>query len=369
VGTLSCHAGLLAWHDFSGDAAALTAARRAADLICRTYLDGTRRVHDAGSHEMNMAVSHVMAELHRRTGEPRYSETCQEIEKDWERAGDYARTGAAGVPFYKTPLPRWESLTTFRRSSSSGPHRRRPLSRRLHQPLAQHPRIRCPELRRVQRREQATGNAFAPTAIETAAPWRGWPEHRHAAACTAILTSPTSWSALRSMARSARRIRRAAGGPTTRRWTATARQRHDIVFQARAGTPELNCCSVNGPRVTGMLADWAVMKDKDGGLVINWHGPMEVTVKDHRSAGHTQVRVRMAIDGRVLWRSTAGRNFASLPHSLVGGGNDRIDRRGCPARNPDLAGYRTHLARDDAITLNFPLTLRAIPAVVSRRGK
>jgi DUF1680 family protein len=24
---------------------------------------------------------------------------------------------------------------------------------------------------------------------------------------------------------------------------------HTIVFQSRAGTPELNCCSVNGPRV------------------------------------------------------------------------------------------------------------------------
>ena len=89
---------------------ALDAVRRAADLICRTYLDGTRRVIDAGSPEMNMAVSHVMAELHRRTGGPRYLELVRQIEKDWERSGDYLRTGLSGVPFYKTPLPRWESL-------------------------------------------------------------------------------------------------------------------------------------------------------------------------------------------------------------------------------------------------------------------
>ena len=36
---------------------------------------------------------------------------------------------------------------------------------------------------------------------------------------------------------------------------------HDIVFQARAGTPELNCCSVNGPRVARDARDWAVMRD------------------------------------------------------------------------------------------------------------
>ena len=28
---------------------------------------------------------------------------------------------------------------------------------------------------------------------------------------------------------------------------------HTIVFQSRAGTPELNCCSVNGPRGLGLL--------------------------------------------------------------------------------------------------------------------
>jgi DUF1680 family protein len=53
---------------------------------------------------------------------------------------------------------------------------------------------------------------------------------------------------------------------------------HSIVFQARAGTPELNCCSVNGPRALGMLTEWAVMADTNG-LVVNWHGPGEYTAK------------------------------------------------------------------------------------------
>jgi DUF1680 family protein len=48
--------------------------------------------------------------------------------------------------------------------------------------------------------------------------------------------------------------------PSGRWWTyntpmdgAREASAHTIVFQARAGTPELNCCSVNGPRVNTVV--------------------------------------------------------------------------------------------------------------------
>ena len=53
---------------------------------------------------------------------------------------------------------------------------------------------------------------------------------------------------------------------------------HDIVFQAFPGSPELNCCSVNGPRGLAMLADWAA--DCFGGDVhLNYYGPCQLEAR------------------------------------------------------------------------------------------
>jgi len=54
---------------------------------------------------------------------------------------------------------------------------------------------------------------------------------------------------------------------------------HTIVFQSRAGTPELNCCSVNGPRALGLLCEWAVMRRLDG-IALNYYGPGEIKTSE-----------------------------------------------------------------------------------------
>ena len=83
--------GLALYHEHTGDHRAMRACRRAADLICTTYLDTRRRVHGAGSHEMNMSVIHGLARLHRTTGAPRYLRMAEEVLRDFDQHGSLGR--------------------------------------------------------------------------------------------------------------------------------------------------------------------------------------------------------------------------------------------------------------------------------------
>ncbi len=266
--------GLLGWSEFANDPAALAGARRIGDLICRTFLGTQKRVFDAGSHEMNMAIVHGLGELHRLTGEARYLEMAREVEKDWERAGDYLRTGLKGLEFFQTPRPRWESLHDLQGLlvlyRITGEERYRAA-------FDHHWR----SILRFDRRngggfssgEQATGNPYSPTAIET---------------CCTIAWMALTLDELRLTgdARAADELElslyNAACGaqhPSGRWWTYNTpmdgvreASAHTIVFQSRAGTPELNCCSVNAPRGLGILTEWTVMAAPDG-LAINGFAP------------------------------------------------------------------------------------------------
>lgn len=265
-----------AWYRATGDQAALDAATKAADFICDTYLDTSRRVFDADSHEMNMAIMHALGILYRETGNERYYRLMKEIEKDWEKApaGDYFRTGVAKVPFYKTPKPRWESLHSMQGLGelyriSGDTQYRDALLHFWHS-------IRENDIHNAgsfSTGEGAIGNPFKPGAIET---------------CCTVAWIAYSVDALRLSADS--KIADAIETATLNtvlgyehpsgRWCTydtpmdgkRPASAHTIVFQSREGTPELNCCSVNGARGLSMIADWGVLDGKEG-LYLNYYGP------------------------------------------------------------------------------------------------
>lgn len=307
-GQYHCMLGLLLWYRETGDRRALAACRRTADYFCHYFLDGGRRVLDAGSEEMNESSAHIFALLYQETGEPRYLELLRAIERDWEVApsGDYVRAALAGQAFYQTPKPRWESLHSIQAiaelSLITGEDRYRQAFEQLWWSIAEFDRHSTGGFSSG---EKATGNPYDPGAIET---------------CCTIAWMALTIDQLRLTGdvRAADELELATWNATLgaqnadgRWWTYNTpmdgerrASAHDIVFQARAGSPELNCCSVNGPRGLGMLSEWAVMTAA-AGLTLNYNGPATFSVP--LASGQTvrlEQETAYPLDGRITLRVT-----------------------------------------------------------------
>jgi uncharacterized protein len=274
-GHYHCMLGLLLWHQDTGDSAALAACLKAADLLCNRFLEGDEKVASAGMHEMNMAVAHVLCLLYQHTGVQRYLLLAQSIEKEWELApaGDYVRTALEGLEFYQTPKPRWESLHDIQAIAElyyiTGDEKYRKAFEHIWWSIAKGDRHNTGGFSSG---EAAVGNPYDPRAIET---------------CCTIAWVALSIDMLRMTGNPliADEIELAtyngvlgAQHPSGRWWTYNTpmdgvrkASAHEIVFQSREGSPDLNCCSVNGPRGLGMIAEWALMQGEDG-VALNYYG-------------------------------------------------------------------------------------------------
>lgn len=228
---------------------------------------------------MNLSVAHAMCLLYEATHTERYLRMAREIEKDWETppAGDYVRTALKGAEFFQTPKPRWESLHDVAAIPElyfiTGDERYQKAFTHIWH-----------SIRRLDRHnsgsfstgEGAVGNPYAEGPIET---------------CCVIAWTAVSIDMLRMTGDStvADEIELTTFNAIlgsihpSGRWCTyntpmdgvRRASAHDIVFQAYQGSPELNCCSVNGPRGIGMLSDWAFMLADDG-VVVNFYGPGKV---------------------------------------------------------------------------------------------
>lgn len=399
--------GLLLWHERTGDAAALDAATRAAELMERTYLDGARRVIDAGSPEMNMAAIHVLGWLYRLTGRERTLRLAREIEKDWERAGDYLRAGLAGTDFYRTPLPRWESLHGVQGLVElyriTGDDRYRTAFESLWRSIARRDRHNTGGFSTG---EKAVGDPYAPGAIETCCTV-AW-----AALSIDMLRLTGDPSAADELELSTFNAILGAQHRSGRWWTydtpmdgVREASAHAIVFQARAGTPELNCCSVNGPRGLGMIAEWAFLADS-AGIVVNYYGPCEATMElddgtplriaveteypfgaarpfgaglgpgpePGADGGLVRIRVFPAVERRFALRlripSWARGTRIALPDPAPGA---RAPQEGTPEPGPPPPGTYHAVERlwrpGDELTVAFDLGLRVLPGDRAQRGR
>ena len=292
---------LMMWYEDTGDISAKQCALKAADLICKTYLDSGRRVYDAGSHEMNMAVIHVLGKIYRETGKDYYLQMIREIEEDMKRAGDYYRQGLAGVDFYATPKPRWESLHVIQGLVEifriTGDETYKTAFENLWRSIVRYDRHNTGGFSTG---EQAIGDPYEPGAIETCCTtaWSAMTIDMLYLTADSTVTDELELSLWNSILGSQH--------PSGRWWTYNTpmdgqrkASAHDIVFQARAGTPELNCCSVNAPRGLGMISEWGLLTDEEG-FVINYYGPMRAEVEFQDGVIRLEQKTRYPADGRII---------------------------------------------------------------------
>ena len=258
--------GLLLWHEETGDPAALACARRIGDLFGARFAGGRKpRLVDPGSAEMNLAPAHGMAVLHRFTHDPRHWALAEQFVGEFAArdpagkplAGDYVGEALRGKEFFQCPKPRRESLHPImtlaepHATAKNDDHRRA-----FEQWWWSIVKLDRHDNGGFSSGEQAQGNPYHRGAIETCCTvaWLALSVEmlrltgRSVVADELELTTLNSGMGLHS---------------PSGRWSAydtpmdgvRKASAHDIVFQARAGSPELNCCSVNAARALGLISD------------------------------------------------------------------------------------------------------------------
>lgn len=361
-----CMMGLLLWHEDTGDRKALAACCRIADLLCRRF-SGTCRLVATGSEEMNLAPIHALCLLYARTGEARYLAMAREIESDFEAptAGDYIRTALAGKEFHETPKPRWESLHAIQGIGElyglTGDPRYRQAFEHIWWSILKGDRHSTGGFSSG---EKATGNPYDPAAIETCCTiaWAALTLDFLRLSGLSLAADELELSTLNAIL--------GAQSPSGRWWTYNTpmdgcrmASAHHIVFQARPGSPELNCCSVNGPRGLGMLSQWAVMA-ADGGLAVNYYGPSSFAAKLPSGAGvRLSQETAYPLDGRVRLTVEPSRaaEFPLLLRVPVWSRRTRLTVNGRPERSQPgrYARIERRWRRGDTVEVALDMSLRA----------
>jgi DUF1680 family protein len=285
-----------------------------ADLFCKKFLGEKRkRLVDTGSTEMNLAVVHVLCLLYKKGKEQRYLDLALQLVDEFAAvgkdgqplAGDYLNQALAGVDFYQTPKPRWESLHPIMALAElywiTGDERYRRAVEQIWWSIA---RLDRHNNGGFSSGEKAQGNPYDQGAIETCCTiaWMALSVEMLKMTGNSLVADELELSLVNSglglISQSGRWVTYNTPMDGVRKASA-----HDIVFQAREGSAELNCCSVNGVRGLAMLSDWALMRD-DAGLLLNWYGPgcIEAELRrgqkvrlvqktDYPRDGHIELRV------------------------------------------------------------------------------
>lgn len=266
--------GLWLWHKATGSETARKVLVRAAQCLYDFFIVNGRPL-DEDKDGTDTAVGHIFALMYKDTGKAEYMEMVNKAFHAFEEetGGDYYRAGLSETPFFMMKRTRWECLHAIETIKVmydiTGDEKCRRAFFNIWESIARYDRHNTGGFSSG---ERASGNPYDPGAIETCATiaWMALTVDMLDLSDDPRIADElemSTWNALLG-------AQLPGGRGFTYNTPMTGERRssaHDIVFQALSGSPELNCCSVNGARGFGMIGQWGV-KPRGEEITVNYYG-------------------------------------------------------------------------------------------------
>lgn len=257
---------------------ALDACCKAGELIHKTFVGKDIRMK---APEQNLAILHGACLLYEKTGKPQYLELAEWVIEELDKPGQpgYISDAQAQKEIQQFQARRWEGLHCIEGICElgfiTGNTKYHEAFKYIWWEMLKGDRHNTGGFTSA---EACQGNPYDQRAIETCCTiaWVALTVDMLRLTGNPLVADELELSTFNGVL--------GAQHPSGRWWTYNTpmdgqrrASAHDIVFQARPGSPELNCCSVNAPRGIGMLSEWAMMLAKDG-VVLNYYGPCSMTI-------------------------------------------------------------------------------------------
>ena len=277
-GHYHCMLGCLLWAEATADPTAQAVATKIADVICAQFPTPKELVAQGGL-EQNMAILHSMAVLYTRTHDPKLLAFCNVVLAELQPPVtnlDFLRNALAGREFYQGGSTRWEALCGIMGFAelyhATGDASCGAAYSQIWWSICKHERHNHGG---IFSNEAASGSPYSTGSVETCCTVT-W-----GAMCVEMLKMTGSSLAADELELSLFNSGLFLLSPSGR-WCVYdspmdgVRQSTTLQIgknQNKDGCSELSCCAVNGPRMVGLPADWAVMcigDDRVPGFVLNF---------------------------------------------------------------------------------------------------
>lgn len=272
--------GLYLWHKATGNEKAWDALDKAVGCLHDFFVVNDHEM-DEDKDGTDTAVAHICALIYQETQDERCMDLVKKAFATFDTAlgGNYFNAGLEGKPFYRMQRTRWECLHAIQTIKAmydiTGDARYKTSFENIWDGVVKNDRHNTGGFSSG---ERACGNPYDLRAIETCCTvaWMALSVDMLDLSDRSYVADElelSTWNGLIG-AQQANGRSFTYNTPMIGDKKASA---HEIVFQAIAGSSELNCCSVNGPRGIGMIGDWGVTTDGEQ-VTVNYYGASETTV-------------------------------------------------------------------------------------------